>query len=61
MNLKGFGKMGLKVNVHESKLLVLRKDQRTIGERVQVVGKEMEEEDKFKHLRLGISGWSGIH
>ena len=44
----------------QTKVLVVRKDQRTPGERFRVDIQEIEEVDKFKYLRLMINGNGGM-
>ena len=41
-------KMGLKINVGKSKVLIVKKDQRVICEKVRVSWEEMQEVNKFK-------------
>ena len=41
-------KMGLKINVGKSKVLIVKKDQRVICEKVKVSWEDMQEVNKFK-------------
>ena len=47
--------MGLKINVHKIKVLLVRKDQGGYIENVRVSGKGIKEMMKIKHLGLRIS------
>ena len=47
--------MGLKINVGEGKVLVVKKDQRTSCEKVWMSREEIEDVKKFKYLRVMIS------
>ena len=52
--------MGLKINVGNSKVLTVKKDQMGSCEKVRVSGEKMQEVDKFKYLGVMISTDGGM-
>ena len=52
--------MGLKINVGNSKVLTIKKDQLGSRENVKVNGKEVQEVDKFNYLGVMISTDGGM-